>query len=107
MTAFNTVAVRDDARCQGYIKEVNFRESDTQFVYRGARGIVIVDKGDKREGAYVHFIKELQTQFNPGNIYHQVDANRFDVPKDLDGDSAKVFLEIIDTATAGLHAMAA
>lgn len=98
---YNMQSIRDEAKCQGHIREVNFRETDTQFVYRGSRGIVIIDKGDDRAGAYLAFINELRRQFEPSNIYHQIDASRFDVPE-LDADTAPVFLSIVDDTEQAL-----
>ena len=97
MTEFNVVAIRQEDKCVGGVKEVNFRETDKQFVYRGIRGIVIIDKTDDVAETYVRFISELEAQFNPRFIYHQFGNHRFEVPRGMDRAEAEVFLDIIQS----------
>ena len=107
MTEFNVVAIRQEDKCQGRIKEVNFRETETQFVYRGIRGIVIIDKTEDVAESYVRFIEELVAQFNPTHLYHQFENHRFEVPKDMDRAEAELFLDIVERANAELQAVKA
>lgn len=105
MTEYNVVSIRQEDKCQTKIKEVNFRETDTQFVYRGIRGIVIIDKSEDVAETYVRFIEELKAQFNPTHMYHQFGNHRFEVPQGMDRAEAEVFLDIIKNAEAQLTAV--
>ena len=107
MTDVNVMAMKNEAMCNGYIKEVNFRDTGKQFVYKGKRGIAMVDKGDDEAEAYAAFIAKLDAEFGAAHIYHQFGNHRFEVPTGMDRAEAEVFLDIITQTTEQLNAVKA
>ena len=105
----NTQVMRDPVKGKegSYVKEVNFRETEDDFHYRGVRGIVITKKGKSRESAYVEFIKALVSTFNPQFMYHQIGSHRFNVPRNIDEHVATEFLAIVDKTQNDLNTLIA
>lgn len=110
--AFHEMKMVNAGQDSVYVKEVNFRETEDAFVYKGIRGLVTVTKTDfetgevDRAGAYLHFLGLLDEAFSPRYKYHQFMNHRMEVPA-LDEESAPVFLSVVDDTVEKMGAFAA